>query len=31
MIAGTYLVSGILLAVSAVLFDHGSLDATTRP
>jgi MFS family permease len=30
MIAGTYLVSGILLAVSAVLFDNGSLDATTQ-
>jgi MFS family permease len=30
MIAGTYLVSGSLLAVSAVLFENGSLDATTQ-
>jgi MFS family permease len=30
MIAGTYLVSGSLLAVSAVLFQNGSLDATTQ-
>jgi MFS family permease len=30
MIAGTYLLSGSLLAVSAVLFQNGSLDATTQ-
>jgi MFS family permease len=30
MIAGTYLISGSLLAVSAVLFQNGSLDATTQ-
>jgi MFS family permease len=30
MISGTYLVSGALLAVSAFLFDAGSLNATTQ-
>jgi MFS family permease len=30
MIAGTYLVSGVLLAFSAVLFDAGSLNAATQ-
>jgi MFS family permease len=30
MISGTYLLSGILLAVSAVLFDNGSLDAESQ-
>ena len=30
MISGTYLMSGILLAVSAFLFDAGSLNATTQ-
>jgi len=30
MIAGTYLVSGVLLAWSAVMFDAGVLDATTQ-
>ncbi len=30
MISGTYLMSGVLLAVSAFLFDAGSLNATTQ-
>jgi hypothetical protein len=30
MISGTYLLSGVLLAVSAFLFDAGSLNATTQ-
>jgi MFS family permease len=30
MIAGTYLVSGVLLALSAVMFDAGVLDALTQ-
>jgi MFS family permease len=30
MIAGTYILSGILLAISAVLFRNGSLNATTQ-
>ncbi|MDQ2710028.1 MAG: MFS transporter [Actinomycetota bacterium] len=30
MIAGTYLISGVLLAVSAVLFNAGSLTAVTQ-
>jgi MFS family permease len=30
MISGTYILSGLLLALSAVLFDNGSLDATTQ-
>src|SRR3954452_8570041 len=30
MILGTYAISGILLAISAVLFHHGSLTATTQ-
>src|SRR5581483_4822036 len=30
MIAGTYLVSGVLLGVTALLFDHGVLSATTQ-
>jgi MFS family permease len=30
MISGTYILSGLLLAVSAVLFDNGSLTATTQ-
>jgi MFS family permease len=30
MIAGTYLVSGVLLAVTAYLFDRGMLTATTQ-
>jgi MFS family permease len=30
MIAGTYLLSGVLLAVSAVLFNAGALTATTQ-
>jgi MFS family permease len=30
MIAGTYIVSGALLAVSAYLFDHGALSALTQ-
>jgi MFS family permease len=30
MIAGTYILSGILLAISAVLFKNGSLNATTQ-
>jgi MFS family permease len=30
MISGTYLVSGVLLAVSAVLFQAGALDAVTQ-
>jgi MFS family permease len=30
MISGTYLLSGFLLAVSAFLFDNGSLTATTQ-
>jgi MFS family permease len=31
MISGTYLVSGVLLAVSALLFDNNDLTATSRP
>ncbi len=30
LISGTYLVSGVLLAISAVLFDKGMLTATTQ-
>ncbi len=30
MISGTYILSGLLLGVSAFLFDNGSLDATTQ-
>jgi MFS family permease len=30
MIAGTYILSGILLAISAVLFKNGSLNAVTQ-
>jgi MFS family permease len=30
MIAGTYILSGILLAITAVLFKNGSLNATTQ-
>jgi len=30
MIAGTYILSGVLLAISAVLFKDGSLNATTQ-
>jgi len=30
MISGTYLLSGVLLAASAFLFDNGSLDATSQ-
>lgn len=30
MIAGTYFISGVLLAVSAILFKAGALDATTQ-
>ena len=30
MISGTYILSGVLLAVSAFLFDAGSLNATTQ-
>jgi MFS family permease len=30
MIAGTYIVSGVLLAASAYLFDHGALTALTQ-
>jgi MFS family permease len=30
MIAGTYLVAGVLLAISAVLFQAGALDAVTQ-
>jgi MFS family permease len=30
MIAGTYLISGVLLAVSAILFDAGALNAVTQ-
>ncbi len=30
MIAGTYLLSGVLLAISAVLFNAGALDAVTQ-
>jgi MFS family permease len=30
MISGTYILSGLLLALSAMLFDNGSLDATTQ-
>jgi MFS family permease len=30
MIAGTYILSGVLLAISAVLFKNGSLNATTQ-
>jgi MFS family permease len=30
MIAGTYILSGVLLFVSAVLFQQGALDATTQ-
>ncbi|MGI5286382.1 MFS transporter [Nonomuraea polychroma] len=30
MISGTYLVSGVLLAITAVLFDHGVLTAATQ-
>jgi MFS family permease len=30
MIAGTYLLSGVLLAITALLFDHGVLSATTQ-
>ena len=30
MISGTYILSGILLAASAFLFDNGSLDATSQ-
>jgi MFS family permease len=30
MIAGTYIISAVLLAISAVLFNNGSLDADTQ-
>jgi MFS family permease len=30
MIAGTYILSGVLLAISAVLFDAGALNAVTQ-
>ncbi len=30
MISGTYILSGVLLALSAVMFDSGSLNATTQ-
>ena len=30
MIAGTYIISGVLLAISAVLFDTGALNAVTQ-
>jgi MFS family permease len=30
MISGTYILSGVLLAISAFLFDNGSLDAATQ-
>jgi MFS family permease len=30
MIAGTYLISGAMLIITAYLFDHGSLSATTQ-
>jgi MFS family permease len=30
MISGTYIVSGVLLIVSAILFKHGDLNATTQ-
>lgn len=30
MVAGTYLLSGVMLAVTAYLFDHGVLTATTQ-
>ena len=30
MISGTYILSGVLLAASAFLFDNGSLDATSQ-
>jgi MFS family permease len=30
MISGTYILSGVLLAISAVLFKNGSLNATTQ-
>jgi hypothetical protein len=30
MISGTYILSGVLLALSAVMFDAGSLNATTQ-
>ena len=30
MIAGTYILSGILLVITGLLFDHGTLNATTQ-
>ena len=30
MIAGTYVLSGILLITTGILFDHGTLNATTQ-
>jgi MFS family permease len=30
MIAGTYILSGILLIITGILFDHGTLTATTQ-
>jgi MFS family permease len=30
MIAGTYILSGILLIITGILFDHGTLNATTQ-
>jgi MFS family permease len=30
MISGTYIISGVLLAISGLLFDNGHLDATTQ-
>jgi MFS family permease len=30
MISGTYIISGVLLAISGLMFDKGHLDATTQ-
>jgi MFS family permease len=30
MIAGTYILSGVLLIITGILFDHGTLNATTQ-
>jgi hypothetical protein len=30
MIAGTYILSGVLLIITGVLFDNGTLTATTQ-
>jgi MFS family permease len=30
MIAGTYILSGVLLVITGILFDHGTLNATTQ-